>query len=223
MSTSADWDMHGITAMVVLDLPPGLVLWRVSLDTLGGESDRLRSWLSPDELERARRFHFERDRIRFTLCRGALRWILARHLDADPAAIGFAYGPSGKPALAGNNAERIRFNVSYSDGLAVVAVSLRHEVGVDVERVRPVPEAAAILERHFSRETVAHWRGLSVEQQPEAFLLSWVQHEAEVKRSGQGLVGIRDGYEAGSADGQVRVFVPASGYVGALAWGEANG
>ena len=217
--TSAGGDMHGIVAIAGLDLPPGLALWRVSLDELRGEWDRFHSWLSPDEQERARRFHFERDRDRFILRRGSLRWILARYLDTDPGACGFAYGSAGKPVLAGNHAERVRFNVSHSDGLAVVAVSAHHEVGVDVERVRLVLEAGAILERHFSDETVARWRGLSVDQQPEAFLRSWVRHEAEVKRSGQGLAGIREEHGADSADGQVRVFVPASGYVGALAWG----
>ena len=210
--------MHGIVAIAGLNLPPGLDLWRVSLDELGGEWDRFHSWLSPDEQERARRFHFERDRDHFILRRGSLRWILARYLDLDPAAIGFAYGPAGKPALVADNAERVRFNVSHSDGLALFAVSAHHEVGVDVERVRPVPEAGAILERHFSDETVARWRGLSVDQQPEAFLRSWVQHEAEVKRSGQGLAGIREEHGADSAKGEVLGFVPAPGYVGALAW-----
>ena|ERR1700676_863238 len=54
-------------------------VWRVRLDEparAGSEA----SVLSSDEIARAGRFHFEKDRIRFSRCRFALRMLLADYL-----------------------------------------------------------------------------------------------------------------------------------------------
>ena len=48
--------------------------WRLALD--GGEIERLAALLSPDERARARRFVFDRHRMRFVAARGGLREIL---------------------------------------------------------------------------------------------------------------------------------------------------
>ena len=50
--------------------------------------------------------------------------------------------------LAGTTA--LRFNLAHSHGLAVLAVTLGRELGVDVERVRPEVSTEGIAERHFS-------------------------------------------------------------------------
>src|SRR6266403_1959805 len=66
------------TAPVELTHPWDRVdVWKVWLDSAELSSQALPGILAPDEVERARRFHFDRDRIRFTACRTALRTILA--------------------------------------------------------------------------------------------------------------------------------------------------
>jgi 4'-phosphopantetheinyl transferase len=74
--------------------------WKVCLDSLesSGESP---SVLSPDEITRAERFHFQRDQKRFVRCRAALRDILGRYLNLPPAGIRFRYQSNGKPELFG--------------------------------------------------------------------------------------------------------------------------
>ncbi|MGB7437819.1 MAG: hypothetical protein WBW49_20565, partial [Candidatus Acidiferrum sp.] len=47
-------------------------------------------------------------------------------------------GPNGKPALSRKtDSLDSRFNLSHSHGLAMLAVALGREVGIDVERIRP--------------------------------------------------------------------------------------
>src|ERR671919_474331 len=52
--------------------------------------------LSRDELERATRFHFERDRDHFKAARSALRTVLGRYLGLPPESLEFGQTEYGK-------------------------------------------------------------------------------------------------------------------------------
>lgn len=106
--------------------------------------------LSPDEMERAACYHFDRDRRRFIAGRGALRAILGRYLGQEPARLKFDYSARGKPALAGCAGDKmLQFNLAHSDDLMLLAVTRVSAIGVDVERLRPLNEAENIAERFF--------------------------------------------------------------------------
>ncbi len=145
------------------------------------------SVLSPDERARADRFVFDRDRIQFAETRAALRRLLAGLLGRDPAAIAFAEGPHGKPRLAGPEGERLRFNVSHTGALALLAVALAREVGVDVERHRAetdVDELAAVV---CEGGELAAFRALPAGARRAAFYALWAGKEAVLKALGSGL------------------------------------
>jgi 4'-phosphopantetheinyl transferase len=91
-------------------------VWRASLALLPD----LRAVLSPDELQRAARFYFDKDSRHFIAARGWLRTVLARYLDTSPASLRFDYGAHGKPALS--EAGDLRFNLSHSHGSRLVGV-----------------------------------------------------------------------------------------------------
>ena len=118
-----------------------VALWHADLDRLAPRLEGLRSCLSDPERLRADRFRFEHDRRRFATCRVLLRWLLARELDGDPSAIEFCYGPFGKPELHMPVSPPLMFNVSHSDGQALIAVTRGAQVGVDIERMRQVTSA----------------------------------------------------------------------------------
>ena len=80
-----------------------------------------------------------------------------------------------------------------------------------------MPEAEGILESHFPFDSAAAWRRLPNEQQPEAFLRLWVRHEARVKLSGRGLAQPEAEEPRLATDDSVVEFVPAAGFIGALA------
>jgi 4'-phosphopantetheinyl transferase len=204
--------------------PGDVDLWIFSLRPRPGDADLL----APDEHSHAARFHFDRDRERFIAGRAMLRRLLANRLDRDPASLRFRYGSSGKPALDAP----LSFNFSNSDDLGALAIAA-FDLGVDIERIRSIEEDVA--GRFFAADEVARLRALPTELQTEAFFNCWTRKEAYIKALGDGLllqlnrfsVSLAPGepaqlLRAGDDDAEpgnwrFHHFVPASGFVGAIA------
>lgn len=210
-------------------------LWCAPLDLQEAATEDLTPTLAVDERQRASRFRTGRLRNRFIAGRGSLRAILARYLHTDPVQLGFDYGPHGKPVLGSLwSSKGIHFNVSHSQELAVIAVAAR-PVGVDVEWIRPMKDAAHLIERFFSADEKRQWERLPAETQPTAFFHGWTCKEAWLKAVGSGLsfplnqfcvsmnpgeparvVSIR-GDTTEAAQWQLESCRPAPGYLAALA------
>lgn len=143
--------------------------------------------LSEDEMERAERFVFEKDRVHFVAARGGLRLILGRYLGRDPDQVVFGYSERGKPYLEGAP-QGLQFNVSHTEDLALYAMVRDREVGVDVEyRGRKVKERERIAERFFPRAEYEAFLEVPDNQKQEAFLNCWTRKEAFIKALGEGL------------------------------------
>jgi 4'-phosphopantetheinyl transferase len=173
------------------DAPPAEVeahAWLIPTDVAPLRLRALEAILSPDEQERAARFHFERDRARFVVARGSLRRILGRYLGLPPDAFRFLYSSHGKPYLAGDGrAALLSFNVSHSGDWALCAVAGGRRVGVDVEIIRADLAGETIAERFFSPREVAALRSLAPGEQVAAFFRCWTRKEAFLKARGEGL------------------------------------
>jgi 4'-phosphopantetheinyl transferase len=193
-------------------------VWRASLDA---PPPRVSAWLqallSPDENERAARFFFERDRRRFIVGRGILRSLLGAYLGRRPGEIRFCYGPNGKPALAEvKPGERVFFNVAHSEDAALFAFARAGEIGVDIERVRPLPDWQAIAEASFGPDELIRLRRCPEAARREEFFRAWTRQEALLKATGVGLGG--NGGAEGADDGfLLHAFDPGPGFVAALA------
>jgi 4'-phosphopantetheinyl transferase len=105
------------------------------------------------------------------------------------------------------------FSVSRSGDVAVVALSTRHEVGVDIEAVLPVPEADEIAALCFSASEYRSYTALCPEDRLEGFLGRWTRLEAISKALGCGL-GNRPSWD--ERDWVVRRFVPKPGFIGTV-------
>ena len=163
----------------------GLIrVWRVALDALPWQ--RCEDVLSPDERERARRYQFDKDRRRFTITRSVLRFLLGNYLKTTPERVAFNYGEYGKPSLA-EPCTGIRFNVSHSEELALIAIAHGREVGVDVEFLRPIADQEQLLAANFSARELAEFRSLPRVWQQAAFFAGWTRKEAYLKARGGGL------------------------------------
>ena len=208
-------------------------LWRAWLDQPEERLTQLEQTLSPEERLRAQQFHFDRDRDRFIAGRGMLRAILGRCLDVPPARIGLAYGPHGKPRLAEPwDGSQVRFNVSHSEGLALCAVACGRELGVDVERARPIPEMAQVATQVFSAGEQARLRSASHDNPVTAFFRFWTSKEALLKARGDGFTEsarqvelppgpgggptATDGGRPHGAEWTARELVPQPGFLAAL-------
>src|SRR5262249_15106468 len=112
------------------------------------------------------------------------REILARYLRVPPSAVGFSYGPQGKPRLAGDGS--LRFNLSHSEDRAVLAVARDRELGIDLERIRPTVDCDEIVRYFFSSEETATLMGLPSAGRAQAFFAFWTYKEAFIKAKGGG-------------------------------------
>jgi 4'-phosphopantetheinyl transferase len=118
--------------------------------------------------------------------RQALRRVLGAYLEEDPAAIELRRGPHGKPALADPTAT-LRFNLSHSGGLALIAVVDGREVGVDVERERPRRNLLRLAERALDPVEAAAVRAAAPADRLTLFHQAWARREAAAKCHGAGL------------------------------------
>lgn len=172
--------------------PTAIHVWRVEIGQALPDAVLCarRELLSADEVERAGRLKTRVLRDRYVLCRGALRRLLGDYLGRAPRTLVFEYGPSGKPALCTGRAAGeapIEFNVSHADDLALIALTRHSRVGIDVERIRSLPDADALVRRFFAPGEQAQYMSLPAESRTSAFFRCWTRKEAFVKASGGGL------------------------------------
>jgi 4'-phosphopantetheinyl transferase len=152
--------------------------------------------LSEGERERAARFVRDGDGRRWAAARTALRLLLAGYAEADPHALRFEEGPHGKPAFAtdaGVAASGLRFNLSHSGDLALIAVARDRELGIDVELPRRPIDHVAIARRVLGAEEAEGLGALADPRERErAFLRAWVRWEAVLKCRGTGIGGAEE-------------------------------
>ncbi|HEX3685862.1 MAG TPA: 4'-phosphopantetheinyl transferase superfamily protein [Bryobacteraceae bacterium] len=213
---------------------PGKVhLWLYELTASARTLEYFRSQLSPDELDRADRFCFPHLQLSFVIAHGVLRSVLSKYLGKSPAAVEFSHNPQGKPRLRHADC-RLEFNLSHSGTLAACAVARDCEIGVDVEKIRAMPDLFDIARRFFSPEECVDLAGVPLDQQEPAFFNCWTRKEAYIKAIGGGLSIPLDSFQVSllpneparllsnrENDAQrwnLQEFDPGAGYRGAVAY-----
>lgn len=163
-------------------------LWRATFRDLDARRAEWRQLLSADEIARAERFIDPGVRARFICGRGMLRAILGDLTGSDPAALRFAYGPRGKPALSGGDGvvSDLVFNLAHSGDVLLLAVGRAREIGVDVEHVRPLPHLRTMARDNFSDAERAALFELPESERNRAFFRCWTRKEAYIKARGDG-------------------------------------
>jgi 4'-phosphopantetheinyl transferase len=163
-------------------------VWKAFLDQPAAIIQTLAQTLSIEEKKRSEQFHFDRDRERFIVGRGILRAILGCYLSVEPNRLQFSYEDNGKPRLVEYICSgTIHFNLSHSDDLALYGFTRDREIGVDIERIRDIPEMEQIAERFFSERENAVFRALPQGKKKKAFFNCWTRKEAFIKATGDGL------------------------------------
>ncbi|HEX2058801.1 MAG TPA: 4'-phosphopantetheinyl transferase superfamily protein [Actinomycetota bacterium] len=170
-------------------------VWLASDVATGIELNAYTSLLDGSERARADRFHFFPDRRRFVVAHGLLRSILGvyGYVESAPLAISRRCAlcgseDHGKPylALQGEPA-RLRFSISYCDGLVALAFSGGRELGVDVETAKPETAWREVAAHVFSSAEKAALDGRDADAARRGFYEVWTRKEAASKVSGRGL------------------------------------
>jgi len=162
-------------------------VWAFELATSTSILAQCRGLLSVAESARAERLIVPQDRDHFVVAHGVLRTLLARYSGIKARDLNFSTTQGGKPFLCTPGESALSFNLSHSQGRALIAVGDGSEIGIDLERIGTGVKALAIARRHFApRERAA------VEAAPPAELESvifryWVAKEAVLKGAGIGL------------------------------------
>lgn len=159
---------------------------------------------------------------------------LAGQLGIAPAALALGRDGRGRPRLAPPQAGH-DCNWSHSGDGLLLAIGAGVRVGVDLERMRPRPRAQALAERFFTAPEARWLAARDDSDRDHAFLRLWCAKEAVLKAHGHGLAFGLDRLRFAERDGALRLaacdgalgepvawslreFVPAPGYLAALAW-----
>jgi len=213
-------------------------VWSAWLDIWPETRARLYATLAVDERIRSARYRFPRDRDRFIAAHGVLRELLGRYLQTAPDRIRFVRDRFGKPHLGATYGGRLRFSLSHSAGLALIAIAAESDVGVDVEVLGAHSDYPELARQFFSAAEIAQLSAHPDHRYAEAFLGCWTKKEAYVKARGRGLaiplssftVPLGGDRAEGPQDARVtsndidpsmpwtvQTLRPAPGYIGALA------
>jgi len=165
--------------------PDCVHIWSFHTSRPSSDVESLSTLLSPKEIDRAMRMRSLEVREQALVSRAVLRIFLAGYLNCEPQDIDFASTGMGKPVLADSG--NLHFNLSHSHGLGLIAISSSSEVGVDVEKIRPMENSLFLAERFFSP-----WESKTLSSQPPQemqaiFFQAWTRKEAFLKANGHGL------------------------------------
>ena len=182
--------------------------------------------LSKREMDVAHGFKFQAHARLYRFSHGILRLILGHILDVGPESLEISADANGKPFVSRPGNPSLYFNLSHSGEAAVLAVSRKNEIGVDIEQVRFISDMVDLVTHFFHPRDIQFFDQLSPKEKKEGFFRLWTQKEAIVKALGLGISFPLDGFHIPGMDGGdyelsgggwVNVFSPWPDYMGAVA------
>ena len=170
-----------------LTLPSGagVALWLAGPAGPGGVPEPLWNSLSGGERDRANRFLHARDRTLFALTRALLRTLLSEATSVPVNKIAFAEGAYGKPCLAETGGPH--FNVSHSGSWALIGLSDRRPIGVDIEAMHRAGGELELARSFFSDAEYRALASLENGMLLQSFYKIWTCKEAVLKALGAGI------------------------------------
>lgn len=163
-------------------------LWRKNIDELLDSVDVLSRMLSPQEQTRAHRIVFEKHRQHFILAKAWSRSVLCSYLDKEHCDVPLTVDARGKPHIvATENHADLRFSLSHCDRFAMLAVSVKQNVGVDIEFPISNDLEHTVIERILTSYELAYIHDLAPRARAIAITEIWTRKEAIAKAIGTGL------------------------------------
>jgi 4'-phosphopantetheinyl transferase len=151
--------------------------------------DRYHEVMNEAEREQHKRFHFKKHRHQYLVTRALVRSVLSFYVDEiSPQDWHFETNKYGKPSIHQPGVTLpLQFNLSHTDQMAVMAVVLNSDVGVDIEYLHRRGKTVELAESYFSPNEVEQLFDLPKERQRQRFFELWTLKEAYIKACGMGL------------------------------------
>lgn len=206
-------------------------IWYFDIENVSKEIEFYTSFLVSDEVAKANKFKFAKDRAVSILARAALRVLSGRYLNKSPKEIKINYGEYGKPYY--EFPTPIDFNLSHSGNYIAIAFARNSKVGVDIEKIKDDFDVVNIAENFFSSDEIQSLKEFSETNRPRAFYRCWTRKESFIKVKGSGLsfplasftTSLEEKYPkllktewdpSEKEEWNLFSFEPSSGYIGAL-------
>ncbi|WP_040281918.1 4'-phosphopantetheinyl transferase family protein [Psychroserpens damuponensis] len=160
----------------------GLSLFKIKLSSYYDLVPELKLFLNTSEMQRAQKYHFDKDRNQFIICRSLLKFILAKYLKCDVSEIKIEIHINKKPYISSN--KNIYFNLSHSKDFAIIALN-NSDVGIDIEYLSKDLEFLEMMPSIYSDIEIK--TVLNAPNKTHAFYNFWTRKESIVKATGQGI------------------------------------
>ncbi|MFO7668902.1 MAG: 4'-phosphopantetheinyl transferase superfamily protein [Bacteroidales bacterium] len=144
----------------------------------------LRSVLSPEERRRASFYKFEHKQHNYIITQAVLRVLISAYLDIEPADVILVASKKGKPFLI--NEPSLFFNNSNSHEICVYAFSRDDEVGIDIEKIRVLPDIDQLIEKNLTSREKSYLLK-NPDQKLSLFFQFWTFKESYLKAIGEGM------------------------------------
>lgn len=187
-------------------------IWWLTLDYY---PDNVHAQLTPEQQQRLDKLLHNTVKKRYLSSRYWLNRLLREYLNHQELV--FDTEPNGKPFLAAP-ANKLTFNLSHTEDIALLAVSNTGPVGIDIEILRPIDHALKLAKRSFDTH---RYEQLAQFEQPELsshFVYHWTQLEAQQKLSGHGIFGRKNPV----GQNQLLTFQPDLNCIATTAWQNAK-
>ena len=160
-------------------------VWLIDLAIDSALEQQFYHCLAADEQARADRLSQPQARRDFIATRSALRSILSEQVGCAMQALSLDYGQQGKPRLV--QGPPLEFNVSHSQGKALIGIARSTAIGIDLEKVRSMPKLLALTERFYAVSEHQAIASLDESKRARAFFEYWTCKEAYLKGTGDGI------------------------------------
>lgn len=157
--------MTGIAASLIrIQSPiPCVDIWRVPVITGGRKTNSGTDWM--------------------------LQQVISNYLGVMPENVEIVRGSAGKPYLGASSERRkIHFNFTDSGSIALIAVAMDRQIGIDVEQIRFRVDLSALIDKAATPAERAHLLVTAGSARRRLFNRYWVRKEAYLKAVGTGLL-----------------------------------
>ncbi len=161
-------------------------IWLLNRQAFRAFSYPWNTFLSAEKSQRAERLCFPEQKTEFVFYHACKRLILSQYLKENPQNIVIETDVNGKPFLPNHD---ISFNLSHTIGMGIIAVTQGFEIGIDIEKVKPLHNYFDLVKRFFHKSEYQYLKQISTEKERQKmFFHLWTVKEALLKATGQNLL-----------------------------------